>query len=96
VKSVGKFFITGNGWHAGHPGENITTHGINILGLPTNICLFIGDTAVIRVTGLRNPCVQIDQFQPGLLSKVVSRDEHGGLIRKAIFYWLSPIHSQMM
>jgi MOSC domain-containing protein YiiM len=67
----------------GQMGENITTHGINLLGLPTNTRLYIGGTAVIEVTGLRNPCIQIDQFQPGLLSKVVSRDEHGGLIRKA-------------
>jgi hypothetical protein len=67
----------------GQMGENITTRGINILGLPANTRLHIGDTAVIEITGLRNPCAQIDQFQPGLLSKVVSRDEHGGLIRKA-------------
>ena len=64
-------------------GENITTRGINLLGLPTNTRLYIGNKAIIEVTGLRNPCVQIDQFQAGLLSKVVSRDEHGGLIRKA-------------
>jgi MOSC domain-containing protein YiiM len=67
----------------GQMGENITTRGINLLELPTNTRLYIGATAVIGVTGLRNPCVQIDQFQPGLWSKVVSRDEHGGLIRKA-------------
>ena len=67
----------------GQMGENITTRGINLLGLPTNTRLYIGDTAVIEITGFRNPCVQIDQFQPGLLSKVVSRDGQGGLIRKA-------------
>ena len=67
----------------GQLGENITTRGINLLGLPRNTRLYIGETAVIEVTGLRNPCIQIDQFQPGLLSKVVSRDEQGGLIRKA-------------
>ena len=67
----------------GQLGENITTRGINILGLPTNTRLYIGDTAVIEITGLRNPCAQIDQFQSGLLSKVVSRDEHGSLIRRA-------------
>ena len=67
----------------GQLGENITTRGINLLELPTNTRLYIGDTAVIEVTGIRNPCVQIDQFQPGLLSKVVSRNDHGGIIRKA-------------
>lgn len=67
----------------GQLGENITTFGIDLLGLPTGTRLFIGENAVIEVTGLRNPCKQIDDFQPGLLSKVISRDEHGGLIRKA-------------
>ena len=67
----------------GQMGENITTRGIDLLGLPRNTRLHIGDKAVIEVTGLRNPCAQIDHFQPGLLSQVVSRDEHGNLIRKA-------------
>ena len=66
----------------GQLGENITTFGIDLLGLPTGTRLFIGKNAIIEVTGLRNPCMQIDDFQPGLLSKVISRDEHGGLIRK--------------
>lgn len=67
----------------GQLGENITTFGIDLLGLPTGTRLFIGENAIIEVTGLRNPCKQIDDFQPGLLSKVIGRDEHGGLIRKA-------------
>lgn len=67
----------------GQLGENITTFGIDLLGLPTGTRLFIGENAVIEVTGLRNPCKQIDDFQPGLLSNVISRDEHRGLIRKA-------------
>ena len=66
----------------GQLGENITTRGINLLELPAGARLFIGDAAIIEVTGLRNPCAQIDQFQPGLLSQVVSRDEQGGIIRK--------------
>ncbi|MEU1319515.1 MOSC domain-containing protein [Streptomyces tibetensis] len=66
----------------GELGENITTRGIDLLGLPTGTLLRIGD-AVLEVTGLRNPCVQIDHFQDGLLKQVVGRDEAGNLVRKA-------------
>lgn len=73
------------GFHVepGQMGENITTRGINILGLPTGTKLHIGNTAVVEITGLRNPCAQIDNFQSGLLSAVLDRDENGNLIRKA-------------
>nr|WP_236070621.1 MOSC domain-containing protein [Streptomyces polyasparticus] len=64
-------------------GENITTRGIDLLGLPTGTLLRIGDEAVLEVTGLRNPCVQIDGYQDGLLKQVVFRDEDGALVRKA-------------
>ncbi|UOE53395.1 MOSC domain-containing protein [Bacillus sp. CMF12] len=67
----------------GQMGENITTAGINLLELPVNTILFLGHSAVIKITGLRNPCAQIDQFQPGLLKAVVEKDEDGNLIRKA-------------
>jgi hypothetical protein len=67
----------------GELGENITTAGIDLLGLPTGTRLRIGDTAVVEVTGLRNPCLQIDNFQNGLLKQVVGRDEAGGIVRKA-------------
>lgn len=67
----------------GELGENITTCGIDLLGLPAGTLLHIGDEAVLEVTGLRNPCVQIDVFQDGLLKQVVGRDEAGNLIRKA-------------
>lgn len=67
----------------GHLGENITTRGIDLLGLPVGTLLRIGDEAVIEVTGLRNPCVQIEGFQGGLLKQVVGRDEGGNLVRKA-------------
>lgn len=66
----------------GELGENITTRGVNLLGLPTGSRLHIGATAVIEVTGLRNPCVQIDRLQPGLLTHVVDHDQHGNLVRK--------------
>ena len=54
----------------GDIGENITTRGIDLLNLPVGAVLLIGDSAVIEVTGLRNPCVQLDRFQPGLLEAV--------------------------
>jgi MOSC domain-containing protein YiiM len=67
----------------GELGENITTHGIDLLGLPVGTLLRIGDSVVLEVTGLRNPCVQIDNFQDGLLKQVVGRDESGAVVRKA-------------
>ncbi|MGN9844333.1 MOSC domain-containing protein [Nonomuraea sp. H19] len=67
----------------GELGENITTKGIDLLGLPVGTLLHIGDEAVVELTGLRNPCVQIDNFQNGLLKQVVGRDETGSLVRKA-------------
>jgi MOSC domain-containing protein YiiM len=68
---------------AGQMGENITTRGVDLLRLPTGARLHLGDTAVVEVTGLRNPCVQLDQFQSGLLAAVLERDVQGALIRKA-------------
>ncbi len=67
---------------AGDMGENITTRGIDLLALPAGTRLTIGD-AVIEITGLRNPCVQLDRFRPGLMAAVLDRDTEGNLIRKA-------------
>ncbi|MFP8960872.1 MOSC domain-containing protein [Streptomyces nanhaiensis] len=67
----------------GELGENITTRGLDLLGLPTGTLLRIGAEAVVEVTGLRNPCFQIDGFRRGLLKQVVSRDEEGRVVRKA-------------
>jgi len=67
----------------GQMGENITTQGIDLLGLPTGARLRLGVEAIVEVTGLRNPCVQLDGVQPGLMAAVLGRDEHGALIRKA-------------
>ncbi len=66
----------------GDMGENITTRGINLLELPTDTRLYIGK-AIIQITGLRNPCAQLDHFQPGLMSAVLDRDEEGNIVRKA-------------
>ncbi|HUY79637.1 MAG TPA: MOSC domain-containing protein [Ktedonobacterales bacterium] len=68
---------------AGQMGENITTQGIDLLGLPTGARLRLGAEAVVEITGLRNPCVQLEGIQPGLMAAVLGRDAQGGLIRKA-------------
>jgi len=62
---------------AGELGENVTTRGVDLLGLPTGTLLRLGDEAVVEVTGLRNPCAQIDNFQRGLMKQVVGRGEDG-------------------
>ncbi|MEU3225260.1 MOSC domain-containing protein [Streptomyces sp. NPDC006976] len=67
----------------GDLGENITTRGIDLLALPVGTLLHLGDEAVVEVTGLRNPCLQIDNFRSGLLKQVVGRDEEGNVVRKA-------------
>lgn len=68
---------------AGQMGENVTTRGVNLLELPTGTRLRLGQTAIIEITGLRNPCTQLDDFQQGLMAAVLSRDEQGELVRKA-------------
>ncbi len=68
---------------AGQMGENITTRGINLLALPVGTVLSIGSEAVIEITGLRNPCYQLDDFQPGLMAAVIARDPRGRIIRKS-------------
>jgi len=67
----------------GSLGENITTRGIDLLGLPAGTLLRLGAGAVVRLTGLRNPCAQLDNFQPGLTAATLGRDRNGKLIRKA-------------
>jgi MOSC domain-containing protein YiiM len=79
----GELRAAGFAVEAGEMGENITTEGIDLLGLPAGTRLHIGPSAVVKVTGLRNPCAQLDRFQPGLMAAVLGRDEQGKLIRKA-------------
>jgi MOSC domain-containing protein YiiM len=67
----------------GDLGENVTTSGLDLLALPTGARLHLGATAVIEVTGLRNPCVQIDRFQKGLMAATLDTDANGNLVRKA-------------
>ena len=66
----------------GDLGENVTTAGVPLLDLPVDTRLHLGE-AVVRLTGLRNPCRQIDRFQRGLMQAVLDRDAQGHLIRKA-------------
>ena len=68
---------------AGQMGENVTTRGVDLLGLPTGARLHLGGTAVVEVTGLRNPCAQLERIQPGLMAATLGRDENGNLFRKA-------------
>jgi MOSC domain-containing protein YiiM len=67
----------------GEMGENVTTRGLDLLALPTGTRLRLGDTAVVEVTGLRNPCTQLDGIHPGLMAATLGRDPQGGLVRKA-------------
>jgi MOSC domain-containing protein YiiM len=72
----------GFGVRPGDLGENITTSGIDLLALSAGTKLHLGATAVVEVTGLRNPCVQIDKFQRGLMVATLDKDAAGNLIRK--------------
>src|ERR1700716_3814343 len=67
----------------GELGENITTSGIDLLTLPTGTRLHLGESAVVEITGLRNPCIQIDHFQNGLRAATLDKDAAGNLVRKA-------------
>ena len=67
----------------GRMGENVTTRGVDLLALPTGARLRLGVDAVVEVTGLRNPCAQLDGIAPGLMAATLARDAAGALVRKA-------------
>jgi len=67
----------------GEMGENVTTRGIDLLALPTGTRLHLGSEAVVEVTGLRNPCRQLNGLRPGLMNATLDRDAEGNLVRKA-------------
>jgi MOSC domain-containing protein YiiM len=75
--------VKGFGVRPGDLGENVTTSGIDLLALPSGTRLHLGATAVVEVTGLRNPCIQIDGFQQGLMAATLDKDAAGNLIRMA-------------
>ena len=68
---------------AGQMGDNVTTRGVELLALPAGTRLHLGAAAMVEVTGLRNPCAQLDGIQPGLMAATLERGEDGRLIRKA-------------
>ncbi len=68
---------------AGEMGENLTTRGIDLLGLPAGTRLTLGADAVVEVTGLRSPCQQLERIQPGLMTVVLDHDADGALVRRA-------------
>jgi hypothetical protein len=67
----------------GDLGENITTRGLDVHALAVGTVLLVGDDALVAVTGLRNPCAQIERFQAGLLGQVAFRADDGALVRRA-------------
>jgi MOSC domain-containing protein YiiM len=68
---------------AGQMGENVTTAGLDLLALPAGARLHLGKVAIVEVTGLRNPCAQLERIRPGLMKATLDRDADGNLIRKA-------------
>ncbi|TQN41818.1 MOSC domain-containing protein YiiM [Blastococcus colisei] len=67
----------------GQLGENVMTSDLDLLSLPRATRLRLGEHAVVELTGLRNPCRQIEDFRPGLLKEVVGRAADGSVVRKA-------------
>ena len=63
-------------------GENVTTEGIDLINLSAGTRLRLGDHAVVEVTGLRNPCVQIENYRDGLLARVIGHAEDGSVVRR--------------
>lgn len=75
--------ISGFAVSAGDMGENILTQGLDLVNLPKGTTLRLGERAIVELTGLRNPCVQLDRFMPGLMAATLDRDQQGELVRKA-------------
>jgi MOSC domain-containing protein YiiM len=67
----------------GEMGENVLTAGIDLLSLPTGAVLRLGEQAMVELTGLRNPCAQLDGVRPGLMQAVLGREPDGTLVRRA-------------
>jgi hypothetical protein len=67
----------------GAMGENVLTRGVDLLALPRGARLTLGEAAEVEVTGLRNPCRQLEGVAPGLMEATLDRDEDGALIRRA-------------
>ena len=68
---------------AGAMGENITTQGLDLLGLPRGARLHLGQEAIVELTGLRDPCSLLERLKPGLIAATLGRDAQGQVLRKA-------------
>jgi MOSC domain-containing protein YiiM len=68
---------------AGQMGENITTSGIDLLALPRHTRLHLGASAIVEVTGLRDPCNQMNDLKPGLMKACIARNANGEIVRKS-------------
>jgi MOSC domain-containing protein YiiM len=77
--------MTGLGYDLapGNLGENVTTRGVDLLDLPVGAVLHLGHDAQVEITGLRNPCVQIDRFRTGLLKEMLHTTDDGSVVRLA-------------
>jgi MOSC domain-containing protein YiiM len=73
----------GHGIEPGAMGENVTTRGIDLLDLPRGTRLALGDDAIVEITGLRNPCSQINGLSKGLMKELVYVDDAGETVRLA-------------
>jgi MOSC domain-containing protein YiiM len=67
----------------GQIGDNITTRDVDLLALPVGARLHLGETAIVEITGLRNPCTQLNDFQDGLMAQLVGRADDGAIVRRA-------------
>jgi hypothetical protein len=88
--------LQGLALNPGQLGENITTSGIDLLALPRHTRLHLGASAVVEVTGLRDPCSQMNDLRPGLMKACLGRDTSGTKVRKsgimAIVVAAGPVH----
>ncbi len=77
--------LAGQGFRVGpgQMGENVTTRGVDLLGLPGGTRLRLGREAIVEITGLRNPCKQLEELGSGLMEAVLDRDADGELVRKS-------------
>jgi len=68
-------------------GENITTKGIDLVGLNEGTRLHFGDGddhAIVRITGLRNPKKRLDEWPKGLLDRCAMKNKKGEITGRKI------------
>ncbi len=77
--------VAGRGFRVlpGEMGENVTTRGVLLLSLPVGTVPQLGPDASVELTGLRNPCVQIDALATELMRQMLGRDANGDVVRRA-------------